>query len=79
MTSFVFEVYLWPLKDKSCVRMSNARKQTLQQLPRIMNFFPLFDVRNRCKLVRHSANLGGTSLQFRHHFSSKHDKVASIN
>ena len=45
--------------------MIDARKSIYQLLPRIMNFVPYVDVRNGCKLVKHSVNLGQTlSLLF---------------
>ena len=52
------------LKYKSGVGLIYARKWTWQLLPWIINFCKHFDVRDCFKLIKHSANLHQTSLQF---------------
>ena len=59
------------LKDKSGVDMINATKQTYQLLARIIIISLHYDVRNSYILVKHSANLGQTSLQHPRYFLTK--------
>ena len=47
------------VQDES--RAFTMRKQAYSLLPRIISFIPHFDLRNSCKLVKISANLGQTT------------------
>ena len=58
--------------------MMNARKQTYQLLPLIMNFFQNIDVRRSCNFVKRSVNLDQTSSPFYHQNTIKRLRLAAI-